>query len=65
MTRNRFQSILEFFRFKDNSQYDVNYPNRDKFFQIRPVVTYLLTKFKTVYSPDREVSIDVELKIRN
>ena len=29
MSRNRFQSILEFFHFNGNSQYDVNNPNRD------------------------------------
>ena len=60
MLRNGFQSILEFSHFNDNSQHDVNNPNRDKIFKIRPVVTYLVTKFKTVYSPDRQVSIDEE-----
>ena len=55
MSRNMFQSILEFFHFNDNSQYRINNPNRDKLFKIRPVVTYLATKFKSVYSPDREV----------
>ena len=61
MSRERFQSILEFIHFNDNSRYDVNNPNRDKLFKIRPVVTYFVTKFQTVYSPDREVSIDEEL----
>ena len=60
MLRNGFQSILEFSHFNDNSQHDVNNPNRDTIFKVRPVVTYLETKFKTVYSPDREVSIDEE-----
>ena len=60
MLRNGFQSVLEFSHFNDNSQHDVNNPNRDKIFKVRPVVTYLVTKFKKVYSPDREVSIDEE-----
>ena len=61
MSQNRFQSILQFFHFNDNSQYDINNPNQDKLFKIRPIITYLVTKFKTVYFPDREVSTDEEL----
>ena len=61
MPQNRFQSILEFFHFNDNSQCDVDNPNRDKLFKFSAIVTYLVTKFKTVYSPDRVVFIDEEL----
>ena len=60
MSRNRFQSNLQFFHFNDNCQYDKNNPNQDKLVKIRPAVTYLVTKL-TVYSPDREVSTDEEL----
>lgn len=58
MSRNRFLSILEFFYFNENSLYDLNNPNRDKLFKIRPIVTHLETKFKSVHSPDRVVSFD-------
>ena len=61
MSRNRFQAILEFLHFNDNSQYDVNDPHRDKLFKIRPVVEDLVQKFKTVYTPERNVAIDEEL----
>ena len=61
MSRNRFQAILEFLHFNDNSQYDVNDPHRNKLFKIRPVVEDLVQKFKTVYTPERNVAIDEEL----
>ena len=61
MPRNRFQRILEFLHFNDNSQYEVNDSKRDKLFKIRPVVNYLVEKFKAVYTPEKTVSIDEEL----
>ena len=63
MSRNRFQLILEFFHFNDNSKYDVNDPKRDRLFKIRPVVDYLLEKFKSAYTPSKNISIDEELLI--
>ena len=60
-SQNRFQSIPKCFHFNDNRQYDVNNPNRDKLFKIRPVFEHLVMKFKGGYYPDREVSIDEEL----
>ena len=61
MSRNRLQAILEFLHFADNLNYDVNEPNRDRLFKVRPVVDYLVSKFKTVYTPQMNVSIDEEL----
>ena len=60
LPRNRFQSILEFLHFNDNT-YNPNYPDRDRLYQIRPVVEYLVSKFKTVYTPEQHVAIDEEL----
>ena len=61
MSRNRFQSILQFLHFADNSQFDPNDPDRDRLYKVRPVVDYLVNKFKTVYIPEDHISIDEEL----
>ena len=56
---NRFQLIFEFFHFNDNS--NPQDPNRDRLFKIRPVLDYLMDKFKSVYTPDKHIAIDKEL----
>lgn len=56
-----FQSILDFFHFNDNSQYNVNDPNRNRLFKIRPVVEDLTRKFKSVYTLTQHVLNDVEI----
>lgn len=61
MPRNRFQSILEFLHFNDNTLYNLNDPDRDRLYKIRPVAKYLVSKFKTVYTPEQHVAIDKEL----
>ena len=61
MSRNRFQSILQFLHFADNSQFDPNDPDRDRLYKVRPVVDYLVNKFKTVYITEDHISIDEEL----
>jgi len=61
MPRNRFQSILQFLHFADNSQYNANDPNRDRLYKYRPVVQYLVSKFNSIYIPEEHISIDEEL----
>ena len=61
MPRSRFQSILDFFHFNDNSQYNVNDPNRNRLFKIRPVVEDLTRKFKSVYTLTQHVLSDLEI----
>ena len=61
MSRNRFQLILEFLHFNDKSQYNSNDPNCDCIYKVCPVIEYLVNKLKSVYTPDKEVSIDEEL----
>ena len=50
--RNRFQLILEFLHSSGKSQYNANDPNRDSIYKVRPVIEYLVNKFKSVYTPD-------------
>ena len=61
MPRNRYQTILRFLHFADNSDYDPNDPNRDRLYKVRPLVDLLVSKFKTTYIPEKNISIDEEL----
>ena len=61
MPRNHFQLILEFVHFNDNSRYNANDPNCDCIYKVRPAIEYLTNKFKSVYTLDKEISIDEEL----
>ena len=61
MSRNQFQSITEFLHFKDNSKYEIHDPTRDKLYKIRPLVEYLVGKFKAAYRNDKNLSIDEKL----
>jgi len=61
MGRNRYQLILKFLHFNDNSRYDPNDPQRDRLYKIRPLLDYLVKRFQEVYYPSREISIDEQL----
>ena len=61
MPRNRYQTILRFLHFADNSQYDPNDPDRDRLYKVRPLVDLLVSKFKIAYTPEKNISIDEEL----
>ena len=61
MPRNRYQTILQFLHFADNSQFDPNDPDRDRLYKVRPLVDHLVSKFKSTYIPEKEISVDKEL----
>ena len=61
MVRNRYQAIMEFLHFNDNSNYNPNEPAIDKLYKIRPVMEYLVHRFQTMYTPEKNLSIDEEL----
>jgi hypothetical protein len=61
MTREKYLILLQFLHFADNSQYDPDDENRNRLYKIRPLVDYLVTKFKSIYIPKQQVSIDEEL----
>ena len=50
MSRNRFQSSLQFLHFADNSQFDPNDADCDRLYKVRRAVDYLVNTVKTVYS---------------
>lgn len=55
LSRNRFEQIWNFWHFSDNES---NTDSADRLYKIRPIVAHFLEKFKTVYSPKRELSLD-------
>ena len=61
MSINRFQMILQFIHFADSSLYDLKDPMRDCLYKVRPVVEFLVNKFKSVYVPSKFISIGEEL----
>ena len=65
MARNRYQAIMEFLHFNDNSNYNPNDPVRDKLYKICPVIEYLVHRFETMYTPEKNVSIHEELLLFN
>ena len=61
MARNRYQTIMEFLHFSDNSNYNPNDSARDKLYKICLVMKYLVHRFRTMYTPEKNLSIDEEL----
>ena len=55
MSRNRFESIWQAWHFSDSSQQT---QDSGRLFKIWPVYKYFAQKFRSVYSPKQEVSLD-------
>ena len=61
MARNRYQTIMVCLPFNDNSNYNPNDAAKDKLYKIRPVMEYLVHRFQTMYTPEKNLSTDEEL----
>ena len=61
ITRSRFEKILQFLNFADNSKYDATDLGRDKLFKVRDILDFLVDCFKTVYIPSENISINEKL----
>ena len=62
MSRNRFQLLLKFLHFNDNSNMPApTDPSPDKLFKLRPLMDHLFEKFQEVYVPACNISIDESL----
>ena len=55
VSRNRFESIWQAWHVSDNSQQT---KDSGRLFKIFPVYEYFLQKFRSVYSPKQELSLD-------
>lgn len=62
MPRNRYQLLLRFLHFADNSTSpDPTNPDRDRLYKIRSIIDHLFEKFQTVYDVSQKVSVDESL----
>lgn len=60
MPGKRFQLILQFLHFADNSPCNANDPNRDRLNKVSAVIQYFVSKLKNVYIQEEHISIDEE-----
>ena len=59
MSRDRFQLILKFLHLADNSKATPRGTSRyDKLYKLREFLNIIIIKFKTMFSMNRELSID-------
>lgn len=59
MSRDRFKSILSMLHFSNNQDYvEVNHPDHDPLFKIKPIYQHLQERFQTVYTPECNIAID-------
>ena len=58
MPCNHYQSILQFLNFADNSQFDLNDPDHERLYKVRSLVDHHVSKFKSTYIPEKEISVD-------
>ncbi|XP_014669491.1 PREDICTED: LOW QUALITY PROTEIN: piggyBac transposable element-derived protein 4-like [Priapulus caudatus] len=59
MPRNRFQIILSFLHFVNNDdRISRGEPGHDRLFKIRPIIEEIVPRFKAMYSPRKELSLD-------
>ena len=56
MSYKRYIEINKYLHFNDNE--NISTENSDRLFKIRPVITYLLSRYKKVYVPKQELSLD-------
>ncbi|XP_054614360.1 piggyBac transposable element-derived protein 4-like [Dunckerocampus dactyliophorus] len=54
MPRNRFQLIWRFLHYNNNASQDAT----DKMYKVRPVLDYIVSKFKELYQPFENICID-------
>ncbi|XP_019716746.1 piggyBac transposable element-derived protein 4-like [Hippocampus comes] len=54
MPRNRFQTIWKFLHYNN----DVSQDDSDKMYKVRPVLDYIVEKFKELYQPGQNICID-------
>ncbi|PSN34409.1 hypothetical protein C0J52_20640, partial [Blattella germanica] len=55
MSRNRFEAIWQAWHFSDNTELR---ENSSRLFKVQPVYEYFLQKFRNMYTPEQELSLD-------
>ena len=60
MTRRRFEEIMTFLHFNDNSESPLP---ADRISKVKPLLDYFLPKFQSIYIPKQELSLDEAMKV--
>ena len=59
MSGRRFELLMSYLHLNDISQMpDRSSPNYDKLYRVRPFLDRIITAFREVYTPSREIAID-------
>ncbi len=59
ISRNRYRDISKYLHFNNNNTLSPpGTPSYDKLGKVRPLIDYLLSRFKSVYNPGRELAVD-------
>ena len=58
MSCNRFELIMKFFHFNDNSTYNPTEENRDSLHKVQPLIEALHERCQKVYYPGQNLSVD-------
>jgi len=61
MIRDRFKLILKFLHFNDNTTYNAEDPDRDRLHKVRPFLDMLRDRFRNVYYPGKNLTVDESL----
>jgi hypothetical protein len=54
----RFRLLLKFLHFVDNESYDEATCGSKRLYKFRPILDHLNSKFRIVYTPECDVSVD-------
>ena len=60
-TERRFHLLLKFLHFVNNEEYDEATCGSKRLFKLKPILDHLNDRFRSVYTPDCDVSIDESL----
>ena len=58
MPRDRFLLFLKFLHLTNNNQIPLGHPGHNRLFKLKSFMTALITHFKLLYRPHREISVD-------
>ncbi|XP_046989124.1 piggyBac transposable element-derived protein 4-like [Schistocerca americana] len=58
MSEKQFHLLLKFLHFADNTSYDLLGTISRKLFKIHPIMVHLRGKFRSVYMPERNITVD-------
>jgi hypothetical protein len=64
-SKRRFHFLLKFLHFVDNKSYNEATCNSKRLYKLKPILAHLNAKFRSVYTPECDVSVDESLMMWN